>query len=66
MSAPSGSVQGEWSRHANSEKQAFSKDLLQPLNTDGTVNKHFVEVNGTRAYKKELKLTKEQYHERNG
>lgn len=60
------SLQGEWGRHAKAEKDAFSKDLLQPRNKDGTINKHFVEVNGTRAFKKEMKLSKKEFSEQGG
>lgn len=50
-------VHGEWSRNAEREKDAHSKDILQPLKKDGTINKHFVEAHGTRSLKKELKIS---------
>jgi hypothetical protein len=50
-------VSGEWGRHAESEKRAFAKDVLQPLNKDGTINKHFVQAHGTRTLEKEFKAT---------
>ena len=50
---PETAVQGSWSR----EKDAYSKDLLQPFKKDGKINKHFVEVYGTAALKKELKVS---------
>lgn len=49
-------LQGEWSRHNDQEKKAHSKDILQPLNKDGQINKHFVEAHGTRSIEKEMKI----------
>lgn len=51
---------GAFSRHARSELDAYAKDVLQPINRHGTINKHFVQVHGTRAIEKEFKMTKEQ------
>lgn len=50
---------GEWSRHAEAEKNAYSKDILQPMKKDGTINKHFVQAHGTKSLEKELKTTKQ-------
>jgi len=57
------SVTGEWSRHANVEKNAHSKDVLQPTNKDGTINKHFVQAHGTKSLEKELKLSSREIRE---
>jgi len=54
---PETAVQGSWSRSWSREKDAYSKDLLQPLKKDGTINKHFVEAHGTASLKKELKVS---------
>lgn len=49
---------GEYSRHAQAERNAYSKDILQPMKKDGTVNKHFVQAHGTKSIEKELKTTR--------
>lgn len=54
---------GEWGRHASAEKEAFAKDLLQPRNKDGTLNKHFVKAHGTKSIQKEMKLSNRQIRE---
>lgn len=54
---------GEWSRKAQTERNEFAKDILQPLKKDGTVNKHFVEAHGTKTLQKELKLKPRQIRE---
>ena len=50
-------VHGAWSRNAQVEKNAYAKDILQPFQKDGTINKHFVEAHGTRSLQKELKMS---------
>lgn len=50
-------VQGAWSRNAGVERNAHAKDVLQPTNRDGTINRHFVQAHGTRSLQKELKMT---------
>ena len=56
-------LQGEWSRHARRELDENAKDVLQPLKKDGTINKHFVQVHGTRSIEKEMKISKQKIHE---
>ncbi|MEK7180014.1 MAG: hypothetical protein AAB706_00905 [Patescibacteria group bacterium] len=55
-----GNVHGAWSRAARLELQVHSKDVLQPKNKDGTVNKHFVEVYGTKPIEKEYNVSKQE------
>ena len=43
-----GVLAGEWSRHAKAEIQANEKDVLQPLDKKGNLNKHFTEVYGKK------------------
>lgn len=50
-------VQGAWSRTASVERSTHAKDILQPIKKDGTINKHFVDVHGTRSLQKELKIS---------
>ena len=57
------SIFGEWTRHTNSEKEEFSKEILQPLKKDGTINKHFIQAHGTKSIEKEYKLTESQIKE---
>ncbi len=58
-----GPLQGSWSRNQKLEIQTHSKDVLQPKNKDGTVNKHFVEVYGTKILEKEYKVNKKDLKE---
>lgn len=53
-------VQGSWTRNAQAELNAHAKDVLQPLKSDGTINKHFVEAHGTKSIQKELKVSKKE------
>jgi hypothetical protein len=53
-------VQGAWSRNARVELQVHAKDVLQPFNKDGQINKHFVQAHGTKTLEKETKLSEKQ------
>lgn len=53
-------VAGEWSRHAKADMETHSKDILQPLKKDGTVNRHFVEAHGTKSLEKNLKVSRKE------
>jgi hypothetical protein len=50
-------TQGSWTRTASVERNTFAKDILQPKNKDGTINKHFVQAHGTKSLQKELKMS---------
>ena len=52
-------VAGVWSRGQRQELEVNAKDVLQPLKKDGTINKNFVSVYGTKMLEKEYKTTKE-------
>lgn len=53
-------VSGSYDRHLSVERNAHSKDILQPLKKDGSINKHFVEAHGTQSIEKNLKISKKQ------
>lgn len=48
---------GEWGRNAKTQLQEHGKDVLQPLNKDGTISKKFVNAHGTKTLQKELGMT---------
>jgi hypothetical protein len=51
---------GEWTRHSQAELGAYAKETLQPVTRQGKVNKHFVQVYGTKILEKEMKMTRKQ------
>lgn len=51
-------VYGQHTRIVNGEKEVHHKDILQPLKKDGTINKNFVSVHGTKSIEKEMKVSK--------
>ena len=53
-------IAGAWSRHQKVELNAHEKDVLQPKNKDGTINKKFVRAYGTKTIEKEYKATKKE------
>ena len=55
ISKPSYSSQ-EWSRYA-AQQTRNNPDTIQPLKKDGTINKDFVKVYGTKTLEKELKMS---------
>ena len=42
-----------WTRNANIERNHYAKDLLQPLNRNGTISRDFVQAHGTGSLQKE-------------
>lgn len=56
-------VQGQWTRSTQTDLNAHSKDVLQPIKKDGTINKDFVQAHGTATLEKELKLSRKEIHE---
>jgi endogenous inhibitor of DNA gyrase (YacG/DUF329 family) len=50
-------VSGAWSRHQKQEIKTFEKDILQPLNKDGTFSKKFIDTHGTKTIEKETGLS---------
>lgn len=55
-------VRGEWSRNAATQAKD-NADTFQPLNKDGTINKKFVAVHGTKRIEKETKMTQREIRE---
>lgn len=53
-------VAGAWSRTTSVDRAVHAKDILQPLKKDGTINKHFVDVHGTKTLQKELKISEKE------
>lgn len=49
---------GEWTRNAKVEVEAHSKETLQPTTKNGRINRHFIEVYGTKVLEREMKLSK--------
>lgn len=48
---------GEFQRIIQTQKIGMDKDLLQPLNKDGIINKSFVQAHGTRRLQKETGMS---------
>lgn len=51
------------SSHVRNQRLGHEKDVLQPLKSDGTINKNFVKAHGTKSIQKEYKLTDAQIRE---
>lgn len=50
---------GKWTRHMNIERNVHAKDILQPVDRFGGVNKHFRKVYGDTIIRKEYKKNEE-------
>jgi len=53
-------VSGSFTRYARSETNSNAKDVLQPFNKDGIINKDYVSVYGTKEIEKSTGLNKQE------
>lgn len=61
--APANVIIDGMSSHVRNQRLGHEADVLQPLKSDGTINKNFVKAHGTKSIQKEYKLTDAQIRE---